>query len=186
MAALFVPERPGWARCSREAQWLPARSRGSTRAQPLVEPVSAVSVIDGRGAAVSVAGRLKAIEGRPKRLFVSLGRLAIVVYDRAAYGIVADRVCDGTRTSGGGVSRQPFGSAHGGCGDRGGRDGTHPPDQPPYTPTRRGTRQPCTPADLSTPPRTEPVMTQPDYPLAVLPSYDLHQVALSPPSWPIA
>ena len=77
----------GWARCSREAQWLPAQSRGSTRAQPMVEPVSAVSVIDVvGGAAVSVAGRLEAIEGRPKRLFVSLGRLAIIVYDRAAYG----------------------------------------------------------------------------------------------------
>jgi hypothetical protein len=53
----------------------------------MVEPVSAVSVIDVvGGAGVSVAGRLEAIEGRPKRLFVSLGRLAIVVYDRAAYG----------------------------------------------------------------------------------------------------
>ena len=55
--------------------------------QPVVEPVSAVSVIDVvGGAGVSVAGRLEAIEGRPKRLFVSLGRLAIIVYDRAAYG----------------------------------------------------------------------------------------------------
>ena len=41
----------GWARCSREAQWLPAQSRGSTRAQPMVEPVSAVSVIDVVGGA---------------------------------------------------------------------------------------------------------------------------------------
>ena len=40
----------------------------------------------GRRCGVSVAGRLEAIEGKPKRLFVSLGRLAIIVYDRAAYG----------------------------------------------------------------------------------------------------
>jgi hypothetical protein len=53
----------------------------------VVEPVSAVSVIDVvGGAAVPVAGRLEAIAGQPKRLFVSLGRLTIVVYDRAAYG----------------------------------------------------------------------------------------------------
>ena len=36
--------------------------------------------------AVPVAGRLEAIEGRPKRLFVSVGRLAVIVHDRAAYG----------------------------------------------------------------------------------------------------
>jgi hypothetical protein len=77
----------GWARCSREAAWLPTQSRGATRAQQMVEPVSAVSVIDVvGGAAVPVAGRLEAIAGRPKRLFVSVGRLAIVVHDRAAYG----------------------------------------------------------------------------------------------------
>ena len=56
-------------------------------ARQVVEPVSAVSVIDVvGGAAVPVAGRLEAIEGRPKRLFVSVGRLAIIVHDRAAYG----------------------------------------------------------------------------------------------------
>src|SRR6478609_4786793 len=67
----------GWARCSREAQWLPAQSRGSTRPQQVVEPVSAVSVIDVvGGAAVPVGGRLEAVEGRPKRLLVSVGRLA--------------------------------------------------------------------------------------------------------------
>src|SRR6478609_2805706 len=77
----------GWARCSRDATWLPAQSRGSTRPQQVVEPVSAVSVIDVvGGAAVPVAGRLEAIAGQPKRLFVSLGRLTIVVHDRAAYG----------------------------------------------------------------------------------------------------
>jgi hypothetical protein len=53
----------------------------------VVEPVSAVSVIDVvGGAGVPVAGRLEAIEGRPKRLFVGVGRLTIVVHDRAAYG----------------------------------------------------------------------------------------------------
>src|SRR6476620_11762613 len=63
----------GWARCSREATWLPAQSRKSRPGQPITEPVSAVSVIDVvGGAAVSVAGRLEAIEGRPKRLFVSV------------------------------------------------------------------------------------------------------------------
>ena len=77
----------GWACCSREAAWLPAQSRGSTRLQQVVEPVSAVSVIDVvGGAAVPVAGRLEAVAGQPKRLFVGVGRLTIVVYDRAAYG----------------------------------------------------------------------------------------------------
>src|SRR6185369_3866604 len=77
----------GWSRCSREATWLPAQSRGSPRPQQIVEPVSAVSVIDVvGGAAVPVAGRLEAIEGRPKRLVVSVGRLAVIVHDRAAYG----------------------------------------------------------------------------------------------------
>lgn len=77
----------GWARCSREATWLPAQSRGSTRPKQVVEPVSAVSVIDVvGGATVPVGSRLEAIEGRPKRLFVSVGRLAIIVHDRAAYG----------------------------------------------------------------------------------------------------
>jgi hypothetical protein len=77
----------GWARCSRDATWLPAQSRGSMRPQQVVEPVSAVSVIDVvGGAGVPVGGRLETVEGRPKRLLVSVGRLAIVVHDRAAYG----------------------------------------------------------------------------------------------------
>ena len=76
----------GWARCSRDAAWLPAQSRRPTSGQPGTEPVTAVSVIDVvGGAAVSVSGRLETIAGKPKRLFVSFGRLAIVVHDRAAY-----------------------------------------------------------------------------------------------------
>ena len=64
-----------------------SQSRGSMRPQQVVEPVSAVSVIDVvGGAGVPVAGRLEAVEGRPKRLFVSVGRLGVIVHDRAAYG----------------------------------------------------------------------------------------------------
>src|SRR4051794_23707231 len=41
----------GWARFSRDAAWLPTQSRGSMHAQPMIEPVSAVSVIDVVGGA---------------------------------------------------------------------------------------------------------------------------------------
>ena len=139
----------GWARCSREAQWLPAQSRGPTRAQPIVEPVSAVSVIDVvGGAAVSMAGRLEAIEGRPKRLFVSLGRLAIVVYDRAAYGSLRTAFATAREQAAAVFPRATGGAAHGGCGDRGGSRWDPPIPQAARPPSRHGAHQPLASADL--------------------------------------
>ena len=168
----------GWARCSREATWLPAQSRGSTRPQQVVEPVSAVSVIDVvGGAAVPVAGRLEAIEGRPKRLFVSVGRLAIIVHDRAAYGSLRTAFATAREMAAAVFPGRPT-DLHTVAGEIAARAmGSQRPSGRPATPSGRGPHRPCAPADPQPPLRTEPVMTQPDYPLPVLASYELYQVA---------
>ena len=144
----------GWARCSREATWLPAQSRGSTRPQQVVEPVSAVSVIDVvGGAAVPVAGRLEAIAGQAEAAV----RQSRTVGDRRArpcrVRVAADRVRDGPRDGGGGVPRAARRSCARWLGrSRRARWGPAQPDGPPgpaprarHTPAVRA-RRPLSPS----------------------------------------
>ena len=174
----------GWARCSRDAAWLPAQSRQPTTTQPVTEPVTAVSVIDVvGGAAVSVAGRLETIAGHPKRLFTSIGRLTIVVHDRAAYTSLRTAFATAReraaavfparppelRTVAQEIAARAMGPARPAVG--------HGPTRQRPRRTRRRRRPPPRTAVASARPGSESVMTQPDYPLPVLPSYELYQVA---------